>query len=238
MPDDGLHHLTNEAVYQHDHRIAVLVRDVKCLLHQVYCLLQVGRSNHHGPVIAVSAAPGGLIVVPLCRLDGPQARSAPHDVYNHGRKLRSHHVADSLLFQADTRRGGRCHRADAGRSGAIHHIDGRHLRLRLDEHASGLRHFQGHILRDFILRGDRVSEEAAAACPDSSLRNGLASLPNLTFHGMTSPLSAFFNRDDGIRTDPRTAGTADTAVQVCAHHRPIPFCVGTAVQCQNVLGAH
>lgn len=84
VPFDGLHHLADHTVSQHHHWIAVAVGQVKCLLCQIHSLLDVTGSQNDGAVVAIPAATGGLVVVGLGGLDGPQAGAAPHHVDDHG----------------------------------------------------------------------------------------------------------------------------------------------------------
>ena len=90
---------------------------------------------------------------------------------------------NALLFQADAGGGGRGHGPHAGAGGAVHHVDGRNLRLRLQEHAARLGQMGGHILRDLALRRDGIAEEAVAAGADGGLGDGFISFPKFFFHG-------------------------------------------------------
>ena len=183
MPFDGLHHLADHTVSQHHHWIAVAVGQVKCLLCQIHSLLDVTGSQNDGAVVAIPAATGGLVVVALAGLDGAQARAAAHAVDDDAGQLGARHVADALLLQADAGRGGRGHGPHAGAGGAVHHVDGRNLRLRLQEHAARLGQMGGHILRDLALRRDGIAEEAVAAGADGGLGDGFISFPKFFFHG-------------------------------------------------------
>ena len=182
-PLDGLHHLANQAVHNHHDGVAVLVGNVKCLLDEVHRLLHIGGGEDQRPVIAVAAAAGGLIVIALAGLNGAQARTAAHAVDDDAGQLGAGDVCNALLFQADAGGGGRGHGPHAGAGGAVHHVDGRNLRLRLQEHAARLGQMGGHILRDLALRRDGIAEEAVAAGADGGLGDGFISFPKFFFHG-------------------------------------------------------
>ena len=72
---DGFHHLTDEPVTQQHHRIAVVVRQVEGLHHEVRGFLHGGRRQHEHPVVAVPGALRRLQVVGLRRQDAAQPRA-------------------------------------------------------------------------------------------------------------------------------------------------------------------
>ncbi|MPN37126.1 hypothetical protein SDC9_184642 [bioreactor metagenome] len=140
MPLDGLHHLTDQTIRQHHHGIAVLVGDVERLLYEVHGLLNVGGSQNNGAVVAVAAAAGGLEIVALSRLNGAQARTAAHAVDDDGGQLSARKIGDALLLQGNAGGRGGGHGPHTGTRGAVHHVDGGHLRLGLDKDLAVLGH--------------------------------------------------------------------------------------------------
>ena len=170
----GLHHLADEAVAHDEHGVAVFVRQVEGLLGEFHRLLHGGGSQHQHAVVAVTAAPGGLIVVALCGLDGTQAGAAAHHVHDNAGQLRAHNIADAFLLQGNSRRRGAGHAASASARRAINHIDGRDFALRLQE-ASALQLGQalGHIFGNLVLGGNGVAEEKAASGLDGRLSDRL-----------------------------------------------------------------
>ena len=178
LPDDGLHHLADEAVRQKDHGVAVLVGDVKGLLGQIHRLLDVGGGQDHGAVIAVSTAPGGLEIVPLGGLDGPQARAAPHDVHHHGGQLAGGQIADALLLQADAGGGGGGHDGFSGCGAAVDHIYGSYFTFCLKHYHTG--GFPGHLglegLKHLALGSNRVTEIAVTAVTYGGMGDSLVTL--------------------------------------------------------------
>ena len=95
---------------------------------------------------------------------------------------------------------------------------------------------EGHVLGDLVLWRDGIAEEAAAARPDGGLSDGLAALPDFSFHG-TRLLSVFFDGDDGIGAHLRAACAADAGGFVRTGGGVIALHVGAALQGQDVLGA-
>ena len=183
LPLDGLHHLADQTVSQDHHGVAVLVRDIKGLLDEVHSLLHVGGSQDHGAVVAVAAATGGLVVVTLSGLDGAQAGTAAHAVDDDSRDFRACQICNALLLQADAGRGGGGHGPHAGAGSAVNHVDGRNLGFGLDEHTARLGQVHGHVLGDFALGRDGITEEAVAAGADGSLGDGFVTLPQFLCHG-------------------------------------------------------
>ncbi|MPM41810.1 hypothetical protein SDC9_88469 [bioreactor metagenome] len=181
-PLDGLHHLADHAVGQHQHGVAILVGDVKRLLHHIHGLLNVGGGQHHRAVVAVAAAAGGLKIVALAGLDSAKARSAAHAVDNDGGQLCARKISNALLLQRDTGGGGGGHGPHSGARCPIHHVDGGHLGLRLNKYLAVLRHVQREIFRNLALRGDGITEEAVAAGADRRLCNGFIAFPQFLFH--------------------------------------------------------
>ncbi len=98
------------------------------------------------------AAAGCLIVIRLCGLNGTQAGAAAHDIDDYARKLRSGDIADTLLLEGDSRPGRTGHRARAGSSRAVDHIDRRDFAFGLQKDAADFGEPPGHIFGDFALR--------------------------------------------------------------------------------------
>ena len=90
-------------------------------------------------------------------------------------------VGNALGLQADAGRRRRGQRAHTRRSGAEHHVDRGDFRLRLQIGSADFRHTLGHVGRDFCLRGDRVTEEVAAACLDGGLGQRFVALHQYSF---------------------------------------------------------
>ena len=134
------------------------------------------------PVVAVAAAPGGLIIVALGGLNGAQPRAAAHHVDDDGRQLRAAHIGDALLLQGDSGRGGGGHDPSAAAGGAVDHVDGRHLGLGLQEAAAHLRQVQRQILGNLVLRSDGIAEEVFTAGANGGLGNGLIAFPKFFLH--------------------------------------------------------
>ena len=131
VPFQRFHHLADHPVGQQHDRIAVAVGDVKRLLHQIDRLLnRVGREDDE-TVIAVAAAAGGLIIIPLRGLDGAQPGTAAHHIDNDGGQLRAGHIGNPFLLEADAGAGRRGNGAGARAGRAVDHIDGGKLRLGL-----------------------------------------------------------------------------------------------------------
>ena len=133
-------------------------------------------------VVAVAAAPGGLIVVALGGLDGAQAGAAAHHVHDDSGKLCTAHVGDAFLLQGDSGGGGGGHNPHATAGSAVDHVDGGNLGLSLNKAAAHLRQVQGEIFRNLVLRGDGIAEEVFAAGANGGLGNGFVAFPQLFLH--------------------------------------------------------
>ena len=157
-----LHHLSDDTVAEDHRRIAVLESQLEGEVHEVCHLLHRGGRQHDDIVVAVATAAGGLEIVTLRGLDGAQSGTASLHVDHHSGNLRTCHVGDALLHQrhTGTRRGG--DDALACARPAMHHVDSRHLALRLQHHhAGGLPGLeQGERLYNLTLWCDGIAEEA------------------------------------------------------------------------------
>ena len=189
----GLHHLADQAVAQDHDGVAVAVGDVKGLLRQRHSLLHRAGRQHAHAVVAMTAAARGLVVVALRGLNAAQAGAAAHHVDDDAGQLSAHDVADALLLEADSGRGGAGHHAPARAGRAVDHVDGRDLAFGLQKAAAHLGHALGHVFGNLILGRDGIAEKEAASGLDGSLGNRLVALQEL-FHGLSFLPCAIFPR--------------------------------------------
>ena len=182
----ALPHFADGGVTEEDDGVAVLLRQLEALLHQLAELLDGVGGQDQVAIVAVAAALDGLEVVTLGRQDLAVGGAGPHDLHDDSGQIRRGHVAESLLAQAEARTGGGGHGPVAGGGGARHHVEGGHLGLRLDEGDALLRplpHGPGVVLGDLAGGGDGVAEEELAPGTDGGLRHGLVALhENLISH--------------------------------------------------------
>ena len=166
---DRLHHLGDDAVEQEQNGDAVLLGLLIGEHHRVHDLLDGGGRVGQQVVVAVAAALGGLEIVALGGLDVAEAGTAAHDVQDHAGQLSAGDVGDALLLQGDAGAGRRGDNAHAGTGSAVHHVDGRHFALGLQEAAADFGHTGGHVFGDLSLRGNGVAEEETCAGANGSL---------------------------------------------------------------------
>ena len=182
----ALPHLGEGGVAEEDDGVAVLLRQLEALLHQLAELLDGVGCQDQVAVVAVAAALDGLEIIALGRQDLAVGGAGAHDLHDDGGQIRRGHVAHGLLAQAEARTGGGGHGPVARGGGARHHVEGGHLSLRLDEGDALLRplpHGPGVVLGDLAGGGDGVAEEELAAGTDGGLRHGLVALhENLISH--------------------------------------------------------
>ena len=133
-------------------------------------------------IVAVAAALDALEIVALRGLDVAQTGAAAHHVDDDGGNTGACAVGNALLLQGHAGAGRRSDDAGAGTGSAVHHVDGRHLALGLQEAAADLGHTGGHVLRDLRLGSDGVAEEETGACANGSLRNSFAALHKSQSH--------------------------------------------------------
>ena len=177
LPLDGLHHLADQTV-QNDHAgVTILESNVEGLLNEVDSLLNVAGSQADHAIVAVAAAAGSLEIVTLTGLNGTQTGAAAHAVDDDSGDLGTDHVRDTFLLQADAGRRGGSHSLQTAAACAVDHVDSSQLGLSLNEHAAVLGHVRGHILRDFALRSDGITEIAVATCTNSSLSDCFIAFP-------------------------------------------------------------
>ncbi len=90
-------------------------------------------------IVAMTATFHSLEIIGLRGLDGAETRTSAHNVqYQCGQRCRRY-IGDTLLLEADARRGGGGHHCFSAGSTAINHVDGRHLGFCLEHyHAGGL----------------------------------------------------------------------------------------------------
>ena len=75
------------------------------------------------------------------------------------------------------------HGADAGRGGAVEHIDGGHFAFGLQEDAAGVRQVERGSFGDLAGRRDGIAVESAASGEDGGLYDGFIALDQLFCHG-------------------------------------------------------
>ena len=126
-----LHHLAHHAVGKDHHRVQIFVRQVKGLINQIHAFLNAGGGQNGDLGVAVIAAPGDLRVVRLTGLYTAHAGAAPADVQHHHGHLRRADEAQALLHQRQSGRAGGDEHSAAGSGGAVSHVDGGQLALRL-----------------------------------------------------------------------------------------------------------
>ncbi len=100
-PLNRFHHLTDHAIKEHHDGDAVLICQVKSLLHKIDDLLDGGRRQDDQAVITIAAATSSLEIITLGWLDGTKAGAAAHDIDDDCGQFRTAHVGDPLLLQAD-----------------------------------------------------------------------------------------------------------------------------------------
>ena len=188
-------------------------------------------------IVTVAAALDALEIVALGSLDVAQAGAAAHhvddDSGNHGAGA----VGDTFLLQGYAGAGGGGDDAGAGTGSAVHHVDGRHFALGLQEAAADLGHTSGHVFGDLRLRSDGVTEEKACAGTNSGFRNRFAALHKSQSHILSASL-VFFDSDHHIRTGAGTGRAADARFHVRNHCRMVALCVDVRLgQLDDVLGA-
>lgn len=236
LKGDGLHHLANGAVSQDHGNHAVLVRQVEALDGEAGHLLDGGGSQDDHVVVAVSAAPGGLEVVALAGLDAAETGAAALDVHYESGYVTAGDVAQALAHQGDSGAGGGGHHPHARGCGAVDHVDGSYLALRLEEDTADLGHLLGHVGGHLRLGSNGVAEIVTAAGLDRRLGDGLVALHQYSFcHTFASLL---LHSDDAVGAHGGAEGAAD-ALGLVGHLRGgIAFLVDL-VLCngQNVLGA-
>ena len=157
MQLERLHHLSNETIGQDDSGIAIFVREFEGQDREIGHLLYRGGGECKIAIVAVASALNHGKVIALLGSDVSQPRAAPHHVNNHAGEFGARQVGDALLHQAQTGAGGSRHDANAGRSGAVDHVDGSGLALRLNESAADFGQVKGSGFGDFAGRSDGIS---------------------------------------------------------------------------------
>ena len=174
-----LHHLSDDAVGQDDGRIAVFEGQFEGKANEVGHFLYRGRSQGDEAVVTVSATFYGLEIVGLAGLDGSQAGTSAHDVYDEAGQFGTGQIGDAFLFQADTGAGRRGHHHFSASGTAVHHIDCGHFAFGLQHHhAGGFPRLQlGQSFQYFRLGSNRVTEVSVGSAADSGVCDGF-----VTFH--------------------------------------------------------
>ena len=191
---DRLHHLADESVGHHHHRVAITVGQIEGQRGQVRHLLHGVRRQHDGAVVAVAAALHHLVVVALLGGNVAQAGPAARNVGDDAGQFRAGHVADAFLHQADAG-AARCrHGAHARRRCAVKHIDGRDFALRLHVDAAGFRHELRRRLGDLAGRRNGIAVECAASGQNGALDDGFVALHQLLAHAIAPSAAAFAAR--------------------------------------------
>ena len=177
-----LHHLAHKAIRHHHHRRAIAVGQVESQRGQVRHLLRrVGR-QHNGVIAAVAAALHHLVIIALLGGDVAQPWPAARNVGDDAGQLRSRHVADAFLHQADAGPAGRGHASHSGRGGAVKHVDGRNFTLGLQKHAAGLRHVERRRLGNLAGRSNGIAIKRAASGQNGALHQRIVALHQLPAH--------------------------------------------------------
>ena len=96
------------------------------------------RREYDGAVVAVSSALDHLVIITLLRSNVAEAGTATCDVGDDARQLGTRHVADAFLHEADAGAAGCRHAANAGRRGAVEHVDGGYFAFGLQEDSADL----------------------------------------------------------------------------------------------------
>ncbi len=134
-----LHHLTNQTICENDNRCAVHISDVKRIHNHVNCFLNGCGSQNYIMVVTIGAAFYSHVIVSLTRLDCAKARAAAHHVDDNCGQTSVGDIADTFLFQSNTRGGGTCQYARTGCRRTINHIDSGYFRLSLNKCAAYFR---------------------------------------------------------------------------------------------------
>ena len=173
-----LHHLSDDAVAQYHHRVAVAEGQRETEVDKVGHLLHTGGSQHDDVVVAVASAARRLEVVALTGLDGAQAWASALYVDDEAGQFGTGHVRDALLHQGDARTAGRRHHSFTCGRTAVDHVDAGHFALCLQHHHArgfpGL--FDGQCLQHFALWGDGVTKIAVASAAYGGVCDGLVTL--------------------------------------------------------------
>ena len=94
-----LDHLSDGGVGGNEHRMSVLLCQIKSPIGQIHTLLHAGRRQHDGSVISVSTAASQLPVIALPHKDISQSAADPLNIHDDGRQITAAQVGDSLLLQ-------------------------------------------------------------------------------------------------------------------------------------------
>ena len=168
-----LHHLAQHSIHKNDDRVSVEIGQVKCQVGMFGHFLSGRGTQDDDMIIAVPPAFGHLPVIRLRRGDPAQTGARPGDVHDDAGELPGGQRGQAFRHQAHSRAGGRSHRPHPRASRSPDHVDPRDFAFALQEGAFGLRHPLGHVLEEFILRGNGIAGVKPASGADGPLGNRL-----------------------------------------------------------------
>ena len=98
--DDTLHHLSDDAVGENHHGIAVSEGYRECKIYEVSHFLYGRRCENDDVIVTVSASPRGLEIVALRGLYGAEAGASSLHVDDNSGHFRSGHIRHTLLHES------------------------------------------------------------------------------------------------------------------------------------------
>src|SRR4051794_10555459 len=119
-------------------------------------------------------------IIALLRRDIAKTRASAYYVNDHAWQFCSGQIRHALLHQAHAGSGGGRHHPLAGRSRAIHHVDGRNFAFRLDERPADLGYVKCRVFGDFTGGSDGVSVVGATSGEHCAFHDGYVAFTQLS----------------------------------------------------------